>query len=119
MAFLRLLKRFTASGGTTGLCKPDNSQLTARSPENIKRVSDFFEETPRFSIKKAMQKLDLSFSTIWRILRFDLHWKPYKLHMTNQLTPENRMARENFCSWILARTDVDSFLQKVIWTNEK
>ena len=70
-------------------------------------------------MKEAVKELGLSFSSVWRILCLDLKWKPYKLHMMNRLTPDNREKRETFCHFILSRLDVDGYLQKVIWTDEK
>ena len=115
-AFARIVKRFQATGGVTGACKPEEFRFTARTPENIERVKTFFEESPRESIRGVMEKLNLSFATTWRILRLDLHWKPYRLHMTNRLTPENCLKRESFSRWLL--TKGEGFLQKVISSNE-
>lgn len=72
-AFRRIINRFGKTGGVTGACKPDECRFTARTPENIQKVRQFFEDDQRASIREAMGKLGLSFATIWRILRFDLH----------------------------------------------
>jgi hypothetical protein len=82
-------------------------------------VEQFFEDSPSASITDAIKDLGLSCGNIWQILCLNLHWYPYKLHMTNQLTPNNRVNRETFCRWILAKPDVNTFLQKVIWRDEK
>ena len=114
-AFKQVVARFADTGGVTGSCKPDEFRFSQRTPENIERVRIFFEKDGRQSVKEAMQELGLSFGTIWRILRFDLHWKPYKVHMTNRLTPDNCTKRETFCQWILSKPD--GFLHKVGFSN--
>ena len=110
-AFQRLVRRFGETGGVTGACKPDEFRFTARTPENVQKVKDLFEESPMTSLREATEKLQLSFGNVWRIMRKGLHWKPYKLHMTNRLTTDNCLKREIFCRWILAKPE--GFLFKV------
>ena len=56
-------------------------------------------------------------STIWRILKKHLKWKPYRLVKVNRLTERNKEDRLHFCRWFLNQEE--GFEQKVIWSDEK
>ena len=114
-SFERLVQRFNATGGVTGTNR--GKTPFAVTPENIARVEAFFEENPTKSIAMAVRELDISFGSIWFILRRHLKWRPYKYKRVNKLTPANEEARREFCRWILAKEV--NFEQKIIFSDEK
>ena len=75
------------------------------------------EQDNSVSIRNLGIELDLSVTTVWRILRNKLHLFPYKAKTVVPLTQEHKEARMVFCQWLLNQ-DVE-FCQKVIWTDEK
>ena len=113
--FKRLLKRFDKTGGVTG--QHGEPVLAARTPENVKRVRDFFEEDGRRSVREATRELDLAFGTVWTILRKDLHWRPYRFKRVQKLSPQNMEARVDFCQWVLAKEE--GWERSVIFSDEK
>jgi len=56
----------------------------ARSAENIAAVCESVRENPRRSISRRSQKLGLSATSTWRILRRDLGLHPYKIQLTQE-----------------------------------
>ena len=62
----------------TNIEKPIHHRF-ARSAENIAIVSKTVAEDPNVSIPRRPEKLGVSYSTLWRILHFDLHLHPYKV----------------------------------------
>ena len=114
-AFKRVLQRFGVSGGTTGMKAVP--VFAARTPENVAKVAAFFEEDYRRSISEAVNELNLAFSTIWRILRKDLHWKPYRFKRVQKLSPNNREARVSFSQWVLGKEA--GWENRVIFSDEK
>ena len=114
-AFKRLVNRFQETGGTTGRCK--DPEETAVTPENIARVEEFFTDNPKSHISDAVVELELSHTTIWRILRLRLKWKPYKPLRVNMLSEQNKTDRVEFCRWFLDQGE--EFAQRVIWSDEK
>ena len=90
---------------------------TAVTPENIKRVDDYFTADTKSSIRTASFDLGLPFGTIWSILRRELKWKAYRPTRVNRLTPKNKQDRLTFSHWLLAQPE--GFEQKVIWSDEK
>ena len=114
-AFQRLVLRFQETGGVTGRCRePEETVVT---PKNIARVEDFFTENPKSHIADAVVELQLSHTSIWRILRLRLKWKPYKPLRVNMLSEKNQADRVEFCRWFLAQGD--EFPQRIIWSDEK
>ena len=114
-AFLWLVQRFEESGGTTGRRRePEANVITA---EVIAQVEEFFLRNPKSHIRAAADDLELSITTVWRILRLQLKWKPYKTLRVNKLTAKNMEDRVEFCHWFLAQDD--DFCQRIIWSDEK
>ena len=115
MAFLRLVDRFRETGGVTGRCgEKESSAVTA---ENIARVEDYFTTNTKSHIREASVDLDLSVTTVWRILWIQLKWKPYKPIRVTMLTEKNKKDRMDFCRWFLAQEE--GFEQRVIKSDEK
>ena len=56
-------------------------------------------------------------STIHRILKFNLKWKPFKFTQVQVLEPQHYEMREEFCHWILAQSE--DFPDNVLWSDEK
>ena len=56
-------------------------------------------------------------STIHRILKFNLKWKPFKYTQVQKLEPEHYEMRAEFCRWILAQPE--DFPDNVLWSDEK
>ena len=77
-AFLRLMARFDESGGETGRGKTKEEAQFAVTPENIAKVEEYFSDNPRNSMCLASFDLQLSFTTIWNILRKELKWRAYR-----------------------------------------
>jgi len=69
---------------------------TVRSPENIQRVRIALEMSPRRSVRRHSQLLNLSDRSVRRILHHDLHFYPYKLQIVQGLTAAHKALRVRF-----------------------
>lgn len=94
------------------------SPKTVRTEDNIINVLTYFEAHPQSSISCAEEELDISWSTIQRILsEFKMH--PYKFSKVQSLLPGDFPQRVAFCENILIHLQEDpQFLRKMIWTDE-
>ena len=113
-ALTRLIQRFDATGGVTGRLKDPETVITL---ENIEIVKQYFTEKPRCGIREGCSELDLSYTTIWRILRKHLHWKAYKPRRVTKLTDKNKNDRVEFCNWLLSKEE--GFETNVIFSDGK
>ena len=70
---------------------------TVRSPENIQRVRIALERSPRSSVRRHSQLLNLSDRSVRRILHHDLHFHPYKLQIVQELTAAHKALPVRCC----------------------
>ena len=77
---------------------------TVRSPENIQRVRRALERSPRRSVRRNSQLLNLSDRSVRRILHHDLHFHSYKLQIVQELTTAHKALRVRFCQHMCTRT---------------
>ena len=115
-AFFRVVRKFNKSGSVTP-GKSTGKPATKVTEENSVRVMDKIKEDNSQSIRQIVRELNLSFTTVWRIMRKKLQLFPYKAKSVVPLTAEHKAARVRFCQWLLEQ-DVD-FCQSVIWSAEK
>lgn len=83
---------------------------SARTPENIERVREAVEASPRRPARKQAVSLHLSDRSVRRILRFDLHFHPYKMAIAQQLKPNDYAQRQAFCEQMIDLITDDKIL---------
>lgn len=117
-AFLRqFVNRVRKTGSLVD--KTRKRPFPARSTENIAAVSDSVHERPSTSIRHRSQELNLSRSTLHRILRKDLAFKPYKVQLVHRLKPIDHPSRLRFANWAEDRLEDDpEFYRKIIFSDE-
>ena len=76
--------------------KAHTRRNTVRSPGNIQRVRIALERSPRRSVKRHSQLLNLSDRSVRRILHHDLHFQPHKLQIVQELTAAHKALRVRF-----------------------
>ncbi len=99
--------------------KPPGLPRSSRTPENIERVRNAFQKSPRRSLRKHAANLGLKPTTVRRILHDDLNYHPYKLLMTQELLPTDPAARLDFSQRVLLAIEEDELsLNKILFTDE-
>ena len=76
-AFLRVINRFKMTGSVVP-AKPKGRSSDVLNEENCGRVLDMVAEDHSVSIRQMVMELDLSQTTVWRILRQKLHLYTYR-----------------------------------------
>ena len=85
----------------------------------IAAVAESVREDPSQSITRRSQELEISRTSLWRILRKDLSLYPYKIQLTQELKPQDHARRRTFADWVLERQEIDpNFCDKVIFSDE-
>jgi len=64
---------------TDCLCKGKSSGRPRVSEENVRRIEESFERSPRKSTRRASRELGIPQPTVWRALRRRLLFKPYHI----------------------------------------
>lgn len=94
-------------------------QRNARSEENIDMVRQSVAGDPNVSIPRRCQQLQISKTTLWRILREDLNLRAYKIALTQELKPADHEMRRIFSDWALKQLEMDSeFPKKIFFSDE-
>jgi len=63
------------------LCKGKSSGRPRVSEENVRRIQESFERSPRKSTRRASRELGIPQLTVWRVLRRRVLFKPYRLQL--------------------------------------
>jgi transposase len=93
------VRNFKATGST--LKKKGSSVKTVCTPENIAVVREAIERSPHCSAHRHSVSLRLSEASVWWFLHKDLHFCPYKIHVTHALHERDYVNRVNFCQTFL------------------
>lgn len=92
---------------------------TVRTTENIAAVAQSVQEEPSTSTRHRSQELNISRTSLMRILHKDLGMTPYKVQLVQELKPHDHPQRFRFANWALERLEEDEhFYRKIIFTDE-
>lgn len=114
----RLINKFESSGSINDAII-QKRERTARSQGNIDAVSASVNKNPNLSIRRRSSELEVSETSLWRILRNDLHFRPFKIQLTQELKTFDHSSRRIFADWVLNHLQVDAdFGNKIIFSDE-
>lgn len=113
-----LIQKFESNGSVCDVKNPTR-QKRKRIAENIDAVNQSVNESPEQSITRRSQELGLSYGITWNMLHKDLHFKAYKIQLTQELKPNDHLLRRNFADWALEQLETDPlFHEKIIFSDE-
>ena len=83
---------------------------TMRTPENIAAVTQSVYEAPSISIQRRSQQLNISKTSLRRILHTDLYTRmtPYKVQLVQYLKSIDHPLRFRFAKWACGRLTEDA-----------
>ena len=117
--FRKVINYFEINGSVNQVSKigrPAESK-TVRTDANIEAVRQLIEADHSLSVRALALALDISSTSVWRILRKNIKIFPYKSKTTNVLELRHLEERPRFCSWLLQQEN--DFHSRIIWTDEK
>lgn len=89
------------------------------SDENVERIREAFQRSPRKSIRRASVQLNIPPTTVHTVLHKRLRLRAYKLQLHQMITPNDRLERKRFAETMLDKVDDDdSFLTRVCFSDE-
>lgn len=90
-----------------------------RTPETIQAVRRHVRANPNVSLRRRSQQLNVSVTSLQRILTVDLKLHPYKIELTQHLKPTDHELRRRFVDWCLQNLDENpEFSQFLIFSDE-
>jgi hypothetical protein len=87
-------KQFTETGC---LCKQKSNGRPLTTEDDVEWVRASFLHSPKKSTGTAAKELSMSKTTVWRVLRKRLVFKPYCTQMVQQLSDEDHGRWLDFC----------------------
>lgn len=114
---LKWMRKFNETGSLRN--EFVGSARRVRTPENIERVREAVIRSPQRSARRQAVALNLSRTSVCRILHEDLKFHPYKIQMVNCVRDADKPARLAFCRQFLAILNADpGMLNKLILSDE-
>jgi len=79
------------------LCTPKSPGRPSTSAEMVEQVHEAFQRIPQKSARRASLESHIPQTTVWRILRKRLRFKPYKLQLVQALRKGDKQKRKEIC----------------------
>ena len=112
--FQRVIDRFLKTASASPNVHPGSNPT---SQQSIQVVKDFFDRNPKAHIRQAVEELDMSFCSVWTILRKKLKFRPHRPHLAQMLSPANMQSRLKACNnWLTFTTQQ---FERILWSYEK
>ena len=92
---------------------------SGRSNDNIVAVNGLIKDNPRKSVRRASSELNIPRSTVYRILRFDLEYFPYKIQIRQSLSNKDCDSRLDFARWMMDLINETPDVLNLIWFSDE
>lgn len=116
-AVSQILKKFRETGNVEDM-KRTGRPKSATGDEKALDVLLAIEEIPQISLREASEILDISHSSVLRILKRQ-KFHPYKLQLTHELNEDDFDRRMDFCEQMMERCNVDeNFASNIVFSDE-
>ena len=104
--------------GTIDTSKPPGPSRTIRTKATIQKVRRRFSKGKKISERILVRELKTSKTSIHRLLREDLSYRPYKIVKQPALTNEQKINRKRFAKWVQNNFRKDD-IRKWLFSDEK
>ena len=112
---LRMMTKFRQTGNLASKKRERHVATAAK----IVEIDEYFSQHPRTSLPKAKQDLNVSITTLHRVLRKDLKMKPYRITILHELKPADPPQRLEFCQWALDQINRDDTFLDNFWMSDE
>ena len=96
----------------------ETNRPSGPSAETVERVREAFVRSPQKSTTRASRELQMSQSSVWRILRKRLRVKGFRLQLLQALNPQDHNLLLRFCLDFQQRLLEDGFAEKLVFSDE-
>jgi hypothetical protein len=88
---------------------------TSHSAVNIEHVANAIVQSPRKSTHRLAQQVNITHTSVRRILKNDLKLYPYEVQLVHQFLPADRVHRVTFSEWYVSKCrEENDFVQHLI-----
>lgn len=115
----KTLKKWYSRFSKTGcLCEQKRSGRPKTNEDSVEMIRSTFLNSPQKSIRRGSLEVAMCPTTVWRVLRKRLLFKPFRLQMLQALIPTDLPKRESFCSDMLQKMQNENFSKNLIFSDE-
>ena len=98
---------------------PPGRRQTVRTCDNIAAIKDSMEQNRTFSIYRRLQQLDISETSVHRIMHEDLNLYANKIQLTQELKITDHNSRRIIADWLIKNQKNDAEISsKTIFSDE-
>ena len=113
-----LWDKFNKTGSVADDRQAMGHQSRLMTEENKELVDAFFAKEPNESVRRACLRLNISRSTLQRIMR-ELSLSPYKIQLNQALNEDHKERRFQFAMDMLEKIDNDGITPNKIWFSDE
>ena len=113
----RIVNKFRKEGSVHN--QKHGRKVHKRTPENVQKVSDSVQRSPKKSCRKRCQNVKLSCTTTWRIMRENLKLYPYVIPIHHQLSEEHKKAKLEMCRKFVVKMDENGRWINDVWFSDE
>jgi hypothetical protein len=111
------VKKYRNNGTSLNLNRGHSGRrISARTPENIELVRNSLNDNPTVSTRR--NEIPISRSTFQRIIKGDLNWHPYRIHIRHELKDQDFGRRLEFSRWFAGQCNNPRFLYNLVVGDE-
>ena len=115
---LHYVKSFRERGSVADKPHPGPSAKVQKE-ENILAVCNALNKSPTNSLRRISQQVNISVSSVYRIVKWNLHLYPYKIQLVQSLAPNDYSEWLQFSHWLLQSVDENaSFIENLFMSDE-
>ena len=117
MNIYRNVRKYLTEGTSKNVNKGRSGRpRTQRNVENIETVRQHLLNEPTLSTRR--NGTNFSQTTFHRIVKHDIKWHPYRIHVRHELKNQDFARRLRFCNWFLERCQNNRFLYNLVIGDE-
>lgn len=115
----RVIKEWSKKLFETGtiMDKPRCGRPNERG-QNIDNIRDIITNNPRTSTRRLSEEVNVPRTTVRRVLKTDLHLRPFKPTKVQYLYPHDLLTRVHCCQLILQKYDNNRLRDKIFFSDE-
>ena len=111
------MNKFNSTGSVSNL-KTGGRPRTVRTEETRELVADAVASNANSSVRSLSRQLEISKSSLHRVMRQDLKLFPYKIQITHALFPNDFERRVEFARSFMSLCETDSFIHNLMMSDE-
>ena len=111
-------QKLMTTGSIADMQRRGRNSVTSQIP-TVEAVKSAFSEDASKSVRGVARDLDMSYSSVRKVLKTELKWRPWKPHYVQALYPDDLDRREEFAVHMLQWHEIwHELFDNILWSDE-